>query len=133
MLSPWLEPETADTQTMNAPEAEVTEEPEATVQADTAYRDALISEIGPEVYNTLMANFIDEAGSLLETARTTKSEEERDRSLHSLKGSALTLGLNRVAALAEEARRADRAGPEQFERISAVLAADTAASTVKCA
>lgn len=112
-LAPWLEKR-------QDPAPGATSAPD---EANSSYRNALIKEIGPEVYRGLVADFAADGQRLLARARADQDGETRDRDLHTLKGTALTLGLQEIATLAETARRAGPDVEAALNRLAALLPA----------
>lgn len=90
-----------------APEAM---EPAPAAAVDSAQQQALIDELGPEMYKELVQQFHADAGELMAEAAAGTGTEAGIRALHSLKGMARTLGFSAVGDLAAAAEEAARDG-----------------------
>lgn len=84
-------------------------EPAAATFIDQAYQDALIDDLGAEMFGQLLADFWPQAAAYIaatEVAFKSGDAAGADRELHTLKGAASTLGLSALARCAEDARKA---------------------------
>ena len=77
---------------------------------DSAQQQALIDELGPEMYQELVQQFHADASELMAEAAAGAGTEAGIRALHSLKGMARTLGFSAVGDLAAAAEEAARDG-----------------------
>ncbi|MCB1352799.1 MAG: response regulator [Rhodobacteraceae bacterium] len=85
------------------------------------YRAALIEELGAETYQELLLAFIEDAQQRLDAIRGSLCETQIERELHSLKGSALTLGLEDVAELAQDMRSLSPDFADQLARMEKLV------------
>ena len=86
------------------------------------YQRNLIDEIGQELFDQLMLQFNTDSGPMLEAAREAYKSGDvtvYDQRLHTLKGAAATLGLTRIAKLAQELRTAP--SPTKLNGLAAEL------------
>lgn len=77
------------------------------IQFDTARRDELVDVLGEDVYQELVETFFTDAVEIMESLHKAMASEDAiliDRSLHTLKGAAVNIGLNDVADLANSMR-----------------------------
>ena len=87
--------------------AETETGPEPDVTFDTARRDELVEVLGEDVYQELVETFFSDAVEIMESLHKAMASEDAiliDRSLHTLKGAAVNIGLNDVADLANSMR-----------------------------
>ena len=89
------------------PSAETRNQEEPEVTFDTARRDELVEVLGEDVYQELVETFFTDAVEIMESLHKAMASEDAiliDRSLHTLKGAAVNIGLNDVADLANSMR-----------------------------
>ena len=80
------------------------------VRVDSAQQQALIDELGPEIYRDLVRQFHEDASGLMAEAAASAGTEVGVRALHSLKGMARTLGFTAIGDLAAAAEVEARSG-----------------------
>ncbi len=90
--------------------AQPEEAPRPAENVDRAQQQALIDELGQEMYQELVQQFHADAAELMAEAAATIGTEAEIRALHSLKGMARTLGFTAVGDLAAAAEEAARKG-----------------------
>jgi two-component system, sensor histidine kinase len=144
ILAPRLKPKVpepdAEARGAGKSRAEVTpavkpQRSESTVAADRkdGYLAALINELGSEVYKTLLDAFAADGSRLVDEIRSTNDVETRDRNLHTLMGSALTLGLDEIAGLAQAARKGGTEADEALNRLAELVPAAARIPVARCA
>jgi two-component system, sensor histidine kinase len=105
---------------------EVPPPPEAPAPVDSAQQQALIDELGADMYLELVAQFHVDAAELMAEAATEAGSAAGVRALHSLKGMARTLGFTAIGELAAVAEQAARDGGQpDLAALSAAIGQQT--------
>jgi len=75
----------------------------------------LQSEIGPDDFAEVVAMFLEEADEVIARLTTRRGAQALESDLHFLKGSALNLGFEQLAALCQEGERRAAAGSTDID------------------
>ena len=88
----------------------------------TDQRSALIEELGAETYQSLVVALVEDGHTLIDEARASGDSAVKARTMHSLKGMALTLGFedlgNLAAALEQDAKNSR---PVTFDKLTQII------------
>ncbi|UJW85560.1 ATP-binding protein [Devosia sp. SL43] len=93
--------------------------PASEVIVDLEYQRVLVDELGQDTFDALLAQFRQDAVSLIDQALSARAELDGDRLdgvLHTLKGASLTLGFRRLAEQAEHLRHGETS-PSAIENL----------------